>query len=157
MKQITINGTPRVTGKKADVKSVRKGQRVPCVLYGQGIENVSFSVDEKDLSVITDTPYSHIINVNIEGKEQLAVIHEVQYNPVTDKAIHADFLAISSDKPVVIDVPIKVTGNAEGVKIGGKLSVSARKLRISGTIDKLPDDITIDVTSLQIGKQISAG
>lgn len=157
MKQLTINGINRTTGKKADVKSVRRGQRVPCVLYGQGIENISFSVDAKDLKTLTDTPYSHIVNLDIEGKNQLCVLHEIQYHPVTDEAIHVDFLAITADKPVVIDVPIKVTGNAEGVKVGGKLMVSARKLRISGTIDKLPDDITIDVSSLQLGKQISAG
>lgn len=157
MKQLELNGTVRTTGRKADVKSVRKEERVPCVIYGQGIENISFSVDAKDLKQLTHTPYSHIVKLNIDGKEFLAVLHAIQYHPVTDNALHADFLAVSEDKPVTINVPVKIVGNSEGVKAGGKLEVSVRKLRISGLIANLPDELTVDITPLQIGKQISAG
>ncbi|MDD2595312.1 MAG: 50S ribosomal protein L25 [Bacteroidales bacterium] len=157
MKQITIEGKLRTTGRKADVNSVRRSQRVPCVLYGQGVENISFSIDAKELKTITDTPYSHIINLNIEGTGHLAVLHDVQYHPVTDEASHVDFLAVSETKPVVINVPIKITGNSEGVKQGGKLLVSARKLRVSGLIENLPDELVVDITTLQLGKQIAAG
>ena len=85
------------------------------------------------------------------------MLHEIQWHPVTDEALHVDFLAVSSEKPVVIDVPVKITGHSEGVKLGGKLLVSSRKLRISAMLDKLPDDIEVDITSLKIGKQIVAG
>jgi large subunit ribosomal protein L25 len=143
--------------KKADVKNIRRADRVPCVLYGQGVENTSFSVDAQDLKAITHTPYSYIINLNIDGKKQLAKFQAVQYHPVTDKAIHVDFLAISADKPVTIDVPVVITGSSEGVKMGGKLMVHSRKLSVRGLINELPDDLKVDVTNLQLGKQIYAG
>ena len=157
MKQIELKGELRTTGKKADVKSIRRAERVPCVLYGQGVENTSFSVDAQDLKAIPHTPYSYIINLNIDGKKQLAKFHAVQYHPVTDKALHVDFLAISADKPVTIDVPIVITGSSEGVKMGGKLMVHSRKLSVRGLINELPDELKVDVTHLQLGKQIYAG
>ncbi|HKM12119.1 MAG TPA: 50S ribosomal protein L25 [Bacteroidales bacterium] len=157
MKQIELKGELRTTGKKADVKNIRRADRVPCVLYGQGVENTSFSVDAQDLKAITHTPYSYIINLNIDGKKQLAKFQAVQYHPVTDKAIHVDFLAISADKPVTIDVPVVITGSSEGVKMGGKLMVHSRKLSVRGLINELPDDLKVDVTNLQLGKQIYAG
>ena len=157
MKQIELKGELRTTGKKADVKNIRRADRVPCVLYGQGVENTSFSVDAQDLKAITHTPYSYTINLNIDGKKQLAKFQAVQYHPVTDKAIHVDFLAISADKPVTIDVPVVITGSSEGVKMGGKLMVHSRKLSVRGLINELPDDLKVDVTNLQLGKQIYAG
>ncbi|NLB67365.1 MAG: 50S ribosomal protein L25 [Bacteroidales bacterium] len=157
MKQIELKGELRTTGRKADVKSIRRAGRVPCVLYGEGVENTSFSVDAQDLKAITHTPNSYIINLNIDGKNQLAIFHAVQYHPVTDEALHVDFLAISADKLVTIDVPIVLTGSSEGVKMGGKLMVHSRKLRVRGLIDELPDELKVDVTHLQLGKQIYAG
>jgi large subunit ribosomal protein L25 len=87
----------------------------------------------------------------------MAVLHEAQWHPVTDEALHVDFLAVNVDKPVSIDVPIVVTGHSEGVKMGGKLFVSVRKIRVSASIDKLPDTIEVDTTALKIGQQIVAG
>ncbi len=157
MKHVSLKGIARTTGKKADVKSVRRQGLVPCNIYGQGIENISFSVDAKELALITNTPYSHIIDLEIEGQKHFAILHELQWHPITDAAMHVDFLKVAQDKPIAIDVPVSVTGHAEGVKLGGKLSVSVRKLRVSGLMDNLPDKIDIDVTSLSLGKQISAG
>ncbi|MFA5324614.1 MAG: 50S ribosomal protein L25 [Bacteroidales bacterium] len=157
MKEIIILGEPRITGKKADVNNIRKEEKVPCILYGQGVENVSFSVDKKVLKEITHTPNSYIINLEIDGKKYLAVFHQIQYHPVTDEALHVDFLAVSNKKPVVIEIPINIFGNSDGVKQGGKLMVSTRKLRVSGMLDKLPDNLPIDITNLKLGKQIIAG
>lgn len=157
MKHLTINGQVRQTGRKADVKSIRREGKVPCILYGQGVENISFAVDAKEFMNITHTPASYIIDLVIDGKQYLAVFHDVQYHPLTDEAIHADFLAVSADKPIVIDVPLHIVGHAEGVKQGGKLVISARKLRVCGLMENLPDDLTIDITDLKLGKQISAG
>ncbi len=157
MKQIELKGELRTTGRKADVKSIRKAGRVPCVLYGEGVANTSFSVDSQDLKAITHTPNSYIINLNIDGKSQLAIFHAIQYHPVKDNALHVDFLAISANKPVTIDVPIVITGSSEGVKMGGKLMINSRYLRVRGLIDKLPDELKVDVTHLTLGKQIYAG
>ena len=157
MQQITINGTNRVLGKKSDVKHLRKEGQVPCVLYGAGVENVIFSISAKDLKLITHTPNSYIINLDIEGKSYLAVFHAIQYHPISDEALHVDFLAVSEDKPVVIAIPVKVEGHSEGVKQGGKLVPGARKLKVSGLIKDLPDTLSVDITNLTIGKQINAG
>ena len=97
------------------------------------------------------------MDLDLGEKTYTAVLHEVQYHPVTDEALHVDFLLVSEDKPVVINVPIKITGHSEGVKLGGKLLVSSRKLRISAFMDKLPDFVEVDTTELKIGKQIVAG
>lgn len=157
MKQLEIKGTARVTGRKADVKSVRKEEKVPCVVYGAGVENTSFSIEDKALKSLTHTIYSHVVKLDVDGKQCLAILKEVQYHPVTDRAIHADFLAIDPAKPVTIEVPIKVTGNSEGVRQGGKLSVPVRKLKVNGLINAIPDELPIDITGLKLGKQINAG
>lgn len=157
MKHIELKGEIREAANRAAVKSIRRAGLVPCNLYGNGMENILFTVTAKDLKTVTHTPNSYIIDIKIGDKTYLAVLHEVQYHPVSDEALHVDFLAVSEEKPVVIDVPVKITGHSEGVKLGGKLLVSSRKIRISALLDKLPDLVEVDTTSLQIGKQIVAG
>ena len=158
MQHIELNGQVRVAGNKASVKAIRREGLVPCNIYGLGIENVLFTIDAQDLKTITHTPNSYIIDLHLsEGRNGFAVIHEVQYHPVTDEPLHVDFLFVTEDKPVTIEVPVLVTGHAEGVKMGGKLLVSSRKLRVSAMMDKLPDLLEVDSTPLKIGKQIVAG
>ena len=158
MKHIELNGQIREASNKAAVKAVRRAGQVPCNIYGLGLENILFTIDAKDLKTITHTPNSYIIDLHLsDGRNGFAVIHEVQYHPVTDEALHVDFLFVSEDKPVTIEVPVLVTGHAEGVKMGGKLLVSSRKLRVSAMMDKLPDILEVDSTPLKIGKQIVAG
>ena len=158
MKHIELKGQLREAGNKAAVKAVRRAGQVPCNIYGLGLENILFTIDAKDLKTITHTPNSYIIDLHLsDGRNGFAVIHEVQYHPVTDEALHVDFLFVSEDKPVTIEVPVLVTGHAEGVKMGGKLLVSSRKLRVSAMMDKLPDILEVDSTPLKIGKQIVAG
>ena len=158
MKHIELKGQVREAGNKAAVKAVRRAGQVPCNIYGQGIENVLFTVDAQDLKTITHTPNSYIIDLELSnGTKMYAVLHEVQYHPVSDEALHVDFLAVSEEKPVTIEVPVIVTGHSEGVKMGGKLLVSSRKLRVSAMMDKLPDILEVDSTPLKIGKQIVAG
>jgi large subunit ribosomal protein L25 len=158
MKHIELKGQLREAGNKAAVKAVRRAGQVPCNIYGLGIENVLFTVDAQELKSITHTPNSYIVDLELSnGTKMYAVLHEVQYHPVTDEALHADFLAVSEQKPVTIEVPVKVVGHSEGVKMGGKLLVSSRKLRVSAMMNNLPDLLEVDSTHLMIGKQIVAG
>ena len=158
MKHIELKGQVREAGNKAAVKAVRRAGQVPCNIYGLGMENILFTIDAQDLKTITHTPNSYIIDLELnDGKKLYAVLHEVQYHPVTDDALHVDFLAVCEEKPVTIEVPVIVTGHSEGVKMGGKLLVSSRKLRVSAMMDKLPDVLEVDSTHLMIGKQIVAG
>ena len=156
MKHLSLQGTARVSGKKADVKSVRRDEKVPCIVYGNGVENINFSVEAKALKALTDTPYAHIVDLDFDGKKFTTKLQDIEWHPVTDIALHADFLALNEDKPVTVEVPIKIVGNSEGVRQGGKLAVSTRKLRISGLMANLPDELEIDITPLGIGKQIFA-
>ena len=157
MKTISLAGTSREITRKSAVKALRKSGVVPCVLYGPKKENIHFSIDLKALLLILNTPNSYIIDLDIDGKQYKAVYHMAQFHPVTDDPIHVDFLMVSSDKPVAISVPIVVTGNSEGVRQGGKLILTTRKVRISAMINDLPDNIVVDISPLTIGKSIIAG
>ena len=158
MKTFQLAGKARELSNKQAVKTLRREAGVPCILYGEGIkENVVFSVDKKELGQIIYTPFSYIIELNIDGKKYLATFHDVQYHPVTDEPLHVDFLAVSKDKPVSIAVPIEITGTSDGVREGGKLQQTTRKLKISAKLKDLPDSIVVDITSLKLGKTIVAG
>ena len=158
MQHIELNGQVRVAGNKASVKAIRREGLVPCNIYGLGMENILFTIDAKDLKTITHTPNSYIIDLKLsDGRSGYAVLHEVQYHPVSDEPLHVDFLFVTENKPVTIEVPVIVTGHSEGVKMGGKLLVSSRKLRVSAMMNNLPDVLEVDSTNLRIGKQIVAG
>ena len=157
MKHYEICGQLREVGNKATIKACRAQGLVPCNLYGLGMENVLFTVTEKDINALLSNPASFIIDVVLGDKKQTAVVHELQFHPVSDKCLHVDFLAIDTAKPVTIDVPITITGNSEGVRQGGKFNLAVRKLKVSGLIDNLPDELPIDITPMGLGSQINAG
>ena len=125
-------------------------------LYGGG-ETVSFSVDPREIKPLIYTPNSYIVEFDIEGKKELAVLREAQFHPVREEILHLDFFRIADGKPVSIAIPVRLTGNAEGVKVGGKLTLSARKLVVSALVENLPDEIVVDVTTLGVGKTIFVG
>ena len=156
METIKIAGVKRDAFGKKETKAIRKTGQVPCVIYGNGT-TVHFSVDARSLKPLSYTPQSYLVDFDIEGKTEMGVMREVQYHPVTDQILHVDFYHIVPGKPIAIDVPVKLTGNSEGVKQGGKLILSKRKIRISATMENLPDSIEVDVTSLGLGKSIFVG
>ena len=158
MKHFELKGQIRETGNQAAINALRKQGLVPCNLYGQDIKNVLFTISEKDLKGLTHTPNSYIVDLSLsDGSKYQAVLHELQYHPVKDNCLHVDFLAVSEDKPISINVPITITGHAAGVQAGGKFFQLQRKLRISALMKDLPDTVTIDITKLKIGNQIVAG
>ena len=158
MKTFQLAGKARELSNKQAVKTLRRESGVPCILYGEGIkENVVFSVDKKELGQIIYTPFAYIIELNIDGKKYLATFHAVQYHPVTDEPLHVDFLSVTEDKPVAIAVPIEITGTSVGVREGGKLQQTTRKLKISANLKDLPDSIVVDISNLMLGKTIVAG
>ena len=144
MKHFELKGQIREAGNKAVVKAFRKQGLVPCNLYGQGLENVLFTVSEKDLKGLTNTPASYIVDLVLsDGKTYNAIIHELQFHPVKDNCLHVDFLLVDGKKPVSINVPLVFTGHPIGVRQGGKFVQNARSLRISAMPDDLPDSLTI--------------
>lgn len=150
MQSIEFNGTLRAVSGKQENKTLKREGRIPCVIYGGG-ENIHFSVCAKEVKNLIYTPNSYIINFNIDGKIEKVVLREVQYHPVYEQILHMDFFRVIEGKPVVIDVPVKLTGNSEGVKLGGKLVLSKRKIKIAALEENLPDFIEIDTTSMGLG------
>lgn len=157
MQHIELKGQIRKVGNKAVIKAFRKEGLVPCNLYGNGMENVLFTVNAKELKTVTDTPKSHIVDLVLDGKSYTAILHELQWHPVTDECLHVDFLAVDKKKPININVPLVITGHAVGVQQGGKFYQSARAIRLSAVMDNLPDDVTVDITKLGLDKKIKAG
>jgi large subunit ribosomal protein L25 len=159
MQHFEIKGQVREVGGKATIKALRKQGLVPCNLYGCGIDsNILFTVDAKELKGLTDTPASYIVDLSLDnGKKYEAVLHEMQWHPVSDACLHVDFLAVDDKKPISIKVPIEITGHAIGVQQGGKFFQPSRELRISALMANLPDKVTVDITSLGLEKKIKAG
>ena len=156
MKTIQIKTVKRDDFGKKAAKSVRREGMIPCVLYG-GEAAESFSVNVKDVKALIYTPNSYIVELDFDGKVEKAVMRDVQFHPVREEILHIDFYRVQEGKPVAITIPVRLTGNAEGVKVGGKLVLSARKITVSGMLDKLPDELVVDVTPLQVGHTIFVG
>ena len=156
MQTVNIKAVARQDYGKAAAKAVRRQGMIPCSLCGNG-ETVSFSVEAKAVKPLIYTPNSYIVEFDFDGKIEKAVMREVQFHPVREEILHIDFYRIVDGKPVAVAVPVRLSGTAEGVKVGGKLTLSARKLTVSGMLDKLPDEIVVDVTSLGVGKTIFVG
>ena len=158
MKHFQLEGQIREVGNKAVIKAFRRQGLGPCNLYGKGVDNILFTVKEKDLKGLLYTPASFIVDLKLsDGKTYTAITHELQFHPVDDNCLHIDFLAVSADKPIAIDVPITITGHAAGVQAGGKFTLVSRKLRVSALMENLPDELPVDITNLQLDKAISAG
>ena len=98
------------------------------------------------------------MELTVEGSGSYkAILKEIQFHPVTDRIIHIDFLQVTDEKPVVMEVPVVLTGHAEGVKAGGKLSLEMRKLKVKALYSEIPEKLDIDVSDLQLGKTIQVG
>lgn len=154
MKSITINGSSReVLGKKS-TKQLRKQDMVPCVLYGEG-EAIHFSAKEIDFSKLVYTPNAHTVKIILEKKELDAIIHDIQFHPLSDKILHVDFYQLKENKEVSMEIPVKIEGSAPGVLIsGGVLILNQRKLKVKALPKNLPDYITADISKLELGDKL---
>jgi large subunit ribosomal protein L25 len=156
MKTIELSAALRTeTGKKA-AKQARKTELIPAIIYGAG-ENIMISLNEKEVNKVIYTPNVYLIKVNIDGKVYDTILKEVQFHPVTDKVLHIDLYRVLADKPVTVALPVNLVGQAEGVKMGGRLLQVVRKIRVNGLVNDLPDSIDVDVTNLALGKSIMVG
>ncbi len=156
MKTIEINAFFRKELGKKTSKELRKGLNVPCVIYG-GKENIHFYTHENNFKELIFTPDAHIVNLKIEGKEFNVVLKEIQYHPVSDRILHIDFTEIAAGKPIIIGIPIKVSGDSVGIKAGGKLRIRRRSLLVKGFANDIPEFLPIDITELKIHQSIKVG
>lgn len=163
MLEINLSGAKRTaTGKKAS-KTMRKEGVVPCNLYGEKKgengqpEALAFSVPFSELRKAIYTPNVYVVNLNIDGEKHMAIIKEMQFEPVTDAVLHVDFLEITAEKPIVVGIPVSLKGLAAGVRLGGRMSLSVRQLKVKAPYTQIPEKLEVDVTSLEIGKSIKVG
>ena len=163
MKEINVTGQKRTDlGKKAS-KLLRKEGLVPCNLYGeQKDENgkpvaMSFAVPMTELRKVVYTPHIYVINLIIDGESHTAVMKELQCHPVTDALLHVDFYEVNDQKPLTIGIPVKLVGLAQGVRDGGRMNLSIRKINVTAPYQQIPEHLDVDVTALKIGKSIKVG
>ncbi|MDR2885421.1 MAG: 50S ribosomal protein L25/general stress protein Ctc [Rikenellaceae bacterium] len=156
MKTIQLKAAKRDAFGKKGSKATRRNAHVPCVLYGGG-DTIHFSIDEKEMRPLIYSPNSYIVEFDIEGTKETGVIRQAQFHPVREQVLHIDFTRVIPGKPVTIEVPVRLTGNSTGVKLGGKLALSKRKIFVSALVENLPDELVIDVTNLELGKSIFVG
>ena len=155
MKSITIKGSKRESVGKVATKALRNAGRVPCVLYGGG-EPLHFSAPELDFSKLVYTPNAHTVEIILGDDSKInAILQDIQFHPLTDKILHADFYQLFDDKEISMNIPVKLEGSAPGVIIsGGVLSRNKRKLRVKALPANLPDFIIIDISKLELGNKI---
>ncbi len=162
MKEINVTGQKRTTlGKKAS-KGLRKEGLVPCNLYGLALEDgkpvaKAFAIPMAELRKIVYTPHIYVINLIIDGESHTAIMKDLQFHPVTDAVLHVDFLEVNDQKPITIGIPVKLVGLAQGVRDGGRMNLSIRKINVTAPYQQIPEHLDVDVTSLRIGKSIKVG
>ena len=158
MKSINVKGTARNEFGKKGAKALRKQNLIPCNLYGverndKGLPVAkAFSVTNEEVRNLVYSPDIISVNLTIDGTTVLAVMREIQFHPVKDNILHIDFYQITEDKPIVMEVPVKLNGLAAGVKAGGKLEQIMRRVKAKALYTAIPEKIDIDVTPLTIGK-----
>lgn len=156
MKSITIQGTKRESVGKKSTKALRDAELVPCVVYG-GTDTLNFSAEERSFKGLVYTPEAHTVSIEVDGNTIPAVLQDIQFHPLTDKILHADFYQLDENKPVVMEVPVILTGRSKGVVAGGAMRQSFRKLKLKALPANLPDEIVVDVTPLKIGSKLYVG
>lgn len=161
MKTFQLEGTPReIIARSADqkraLKALRNNNGIPAVLYG-GESVIHFTVNKDAVRNLIYTPEIFAVELTIEGKTTMAIVKELQFHPVSDAILHIDFLEISPEKPIVMEVPVALEGHAEGVKAGGKLTLQMRKLKVKASYQEIPEKLTINVDHLALGKTIQVG
>ena len=183
MKTFQLSAEPRTDlGKKA-AKDLRKANLIPVVLNGgavvdlpytgtlkpgekvvainedqtKGLISTDLTVKVEDVRKLIYTPEIYAIELDINGEKRNAVLKDLQFHPVKDTILHMDLLEVNDKKPVTIEVPVKLEGHAEGVKAGGKLNLSMKKIKVRAIYTEIPERVVINVDNLGLGKTLQVG
>lgn len=181
MKKFELAAEPRTVCGKKSVKALRNEGKIPAVLNGDKIVELPFAgtlkpgekiveiggnrglittditVKAEDVRKLIYTPDIFEIEIDLNGEKRMAIMKDLQFQPVKDTVLHIDFLEVTDHKPIVIEVPVKIEGHAEGVKAGGKLTVSMRKLKVKAIYTQIPECLNINVDNLGLGKSLAVG
>ena len=181
MKTFELNAEPRAEVGKKSVKALRKEGKIPAVLNGgqiielpyagtlkegekiveignnRGLITTDIAVKTEDVRKLIYTPDIFEIDLSINGDKKKAVLKDLQFQPVKDTILHIDFLEVFPEKPIVMEVPVKIEGHAEGVKAGGKLVMNMRKLKVKAAYTEIPERLVVNVDTLGLGKSLAVG
>ena len=153
METIEIIGYKRANLGKQNSKKLREEGNVPCVVYG-GKEQIHFHSPMILFRDLVYTPGANFVKLNIEGVEKDAILQDIQFHPVSEIILHADFLELQDDKKVKMEIPVKIIGNSPGVQQGGKILMRIRKLSLMAYPKNMPSFVEVDISELQLGKSI---
>ncbi len=156
MKTLEITGYKRANLGKAEARKLRAEGRVPCVLYG-GKEQIHFETPMINFRDLVYTPDAFIVDLSVEGKTTRAILQDLQWHPVSEIIMHADFLELFEDKAISMNIPVRTKGNAPGVSEGGKLYINQKHLLVKALPKDMPDEIVVDISSLTLGKSLKVG
>lgn len=137
--------------------TLKPGEKIVEIPRGRGIIVTDIAVNTEDVRKLIYTPDIFEINLEINGETRKAVMKELQFQPVKDTVLHIDFLEVYPEKPIVMEVPVQIEGHAEGVKAGGKLSLSMRKLKVKAPYTEIPERLVVNVDNLGLGKSLAVG
>lgn len=181
MKKYQLSATPRTDCGKKATKALRAAGCIPAVINGGQIVELPYTgslkegekvveIDSKRGLITTDicvkvedvrkliyTPDIFEIELDLNGENKTVVMKDLQFQPVKDTVLHIDFFEVIPEKPIVMEVPVAIEGHAEGVKAGGKLTLSMRKLKVKALIDQIPERLVVNVDSLGLGKSMAVG
>ena len=153
MKTILLKAEGRKDLGTKEAKALRHEGKVPCVMYGQN-EPVHFAIYAADFKNLVYTPNVYKVKLDIDGRHFDAIMADMQFHPVSEVILHADFYEVNPSKPVIMNIPIAIEGNAPGVRAGGKLVRKMAKIRVRGMIGNLPDFIPVNIDTLEIGQSV---
>jgi len=156
MKSIEIKASPRTGLGKKDARNLRNEGQVPCVIYG-GDDNLHFFAHENAFKNLIFTHHVYLVNLTVGDQKRKAIVKDIQMHPVSDKILHIDFQEVFTDKVIVVELPVEITGSSIGIKAGGKLRQRKRYVKVKGLIENMPDSLVIDITDLEIGQSVKAG
>jgi large subunit ribosomal protein L25 len=156
MKTVEIIGYKRANLGKADSQKLREEGLVPCVLYG-GNEQIHFYSPMILFRDIVYTNEAHFVHLNIEGVESQAILQEVQFHPVSEILLHADFLRISEERKIKMNIPVRLVGQAPGVAKGGTLVPKRTSLKVYAFPKDMPDHIDVNVAGLDFHHAVKVG
>lgn len=181
MKKYQLKATPRKECGKKATKALRAEGCIPAVINGdrlvelpytgtlkdgekiveidskRGIIATDIAVRNEDVRKLIYTPDIFEIELELNGEMQTVVMKDIQFQPVKDTILHIDFLEVTPDKPIMMEVPVAIEGHAEGVKAGGKLTLSMRKLKVKALIEQIPERLVVNVDHLGLGKSLAVG
>jgi len=155
MEKVLLEAKKRTVINKASRSALRKEGNVPAIFYSKNHEPLAIEVSERAVHPLVFTSKAHLVSLKLEGQEELeCIVKDVQFDPVTDRIVHMDFLGLKKGEKIQLEVPVQFIGSAIGIKEGGVLQQVLHKLEIECLPADIPDHLEINITDLKLGKAV---